>query len=105
PASQVALPRLGQEHRATAHPVRAGQPGDRQENTARAESCLIPPGLCLDPKNNNRKPDTNPISTKTQIFTEHATVTNYALATKPSPTPTLFGVSLGYSCPSLPERQ
>ena len=29
-ATRSALPRAGEEHRATAHPVRAGQPGDRQ---------------------------------------------------------------------------
>src|SRR3954468_2896764 len=33
--------RASQEHGATAHPVRTGQPGDRQENAARAGPRLI----------------------------------------------------------------
>ena len=35
PAQQAALPRAGQEHRATAFPVRPRQPGDRHENPSR----------------------------------------------------------------------
>ena len=42
---EATLPRPGQEHRATANPVRTGQFGDRQENPARAGLCLITPGL------------------------------------------------------------
>src|SRR5947207_13462087 len=55
---------LAKKHGATAHPVRAGQPGDRQENAARAGPCLITPGFCLQPENNNQKPRDQPISTK-----------------------------------------
>src|SRR3954452_17700418 len=44
-----------EEHRATAHPVRAGQPGDRQENSACPIPGLITPGLCLNPGNDTGK--------------------------------------------------
>ena len=47
---EAALPRPGQEHRATAHPLRPGQPGHRQENPARASAGLTTPGVCLDPQ-------------------------------------------------------
>ena len=51
---------LKQEHRAAAHPVRAGQPGDRQENPARPMPCLITPEFCLDPGNDTGKPRYKP---------------------------------------------
>jgi hypothetical protein len=41
PAQAAALSRPGQEHRATARLIRAGQPGDRQENAARKGLKLI----------------------------------------------------------------
>jgi IS5 family transposase len=43
PTSQAALPRLGQEHGAAAHPVCACQPGDRQESPARSSARLMIP--------------------------------------------------------------
>jgi hypothetical protein len=59
PPQEAALPRPSQEHRAVAHPVRAGQPGDCQENAARAGPGLITPGVCLDPVNNAGQPKHN----------------------------------------------
>jgi hypothetical protein len=53
------------------------------------------PGLRLDPENNNRKPQYKPNFYQTQTVTRHPAVANYASTAKPSPTPTLFGVSLG----------
>ena len=60
PPQEAALSRPGQEHRAAAHPVRPGQPGDRQENPACPIPGLITPGLCLNPGNNTGKPRYSP---------------------------------------------
>jgi hypothetical protein len=49
PPQEAALPRPGQEHRAALCAVRPGQPGDRQENAARAGPCLMTPAVCRDP--------------------------------------------------------
>jgi hypothetical protein len=63
PAQAAALSRPGQEHGATAHPVRPGQPGDRQENPARAGPSLITPGLCPAPKTTLENPVQSRFST------------------------------------------
>jgi hypothetical protein len=52
------------------------------------------PGLCLDPENSTGKPQNEPHFHQTQTVTGNVAVTNYAAIAKPSPTPTLFGVSL-----------
>src|SRR3954449_11758492 len=44
-----------EEHGATAHLVRPGQPGDRQENPACPIPSLITPRPCLNPGNNTEK--------------------------------------------------
>src|SRR3954447_16721825 len=49
-----------QEYRAAAHPVRSGQPGDRQEDPACPIPGLITPGLCLNPGNDSAKPRCSP---------------------------------------------
>ena len=67
-----------------------------KKTLARAGPCLIAPGLCLDPENSTGKPQNKPDFHQTQTVTRHAAVTNYAATAKPSPTPTLFGVSLTY---------
>ena len=48
----------------------------------------------MTPKTTTRKPQNKPDFYQTQAVTRHAAVTNYASTAKPSPTPTLFGVSL-----------
>ena len=52
-ATKSALPRPGQEHRTALHPVRPGQPGDRQEGAAGSIAGLTTPAICLDPKNSS----------------------------------------------------
>ena len=56
PPQEAALSRPQEEHRAAAHLVRLGQPGDRQEDPAcAAVPGLITPGLCLNPGNDTGK--------------------------------------------------
>jgi IS5 family transposase len=55
----------------SAHPVRLGQLGDRQESAARAEPCLIMLGGCLDPESNIGKPTTAPVSANTDRYQPH----------------------------------
>src|SRR3954468_16701972 len=57
--------RASQEHGATAHPVRTGQPGDRQENAARAGPRLISTASSVvNPKTTTEPFRDQPISTK-----------------------------------------
>src|ERR1044071_6755946 len=95
PPQEAALSRPGQEHGATAHPVRPGQPGDRQENPACPISGLNTPTLFLNPGNNTGKPRYSPRFRKHRPLISHPDSANYAVAAKPMPISSLFGVSLG----------
>src|SRR6185437_13165779 len=95
PAQAAALSRPGQEHRATAYPVRPGQPGDRQENPARAGPCLNHARTLPCSKTTLENPSTKP------VFYPHGPL-SAAPASKIMPQPpippaalVLFGVSLG----------
>src|SRR3954452_18071496 len=57
---EAALSRPQEEHRAVAHVVCLGQPGDRQENPACPIQGLITPGLCLNLGNDTGKPRYSP---------------------------------------------
>ena len=59
---------LEQEHRATAHAVRPGQPGDRQENPACPIPGLITPGSVLIPETTQENLATAPVSANTDRF-------------------------------------
>src|ERR1044071_110538 len=94
PPQEAALSRPQEEHGATAHLVRPGQPGNRQENAACPISGLNTPRLFLNPGNNTGKPPYSLGFRQYRPLISHTDSANYAVAAKPMLMPSLFGVSL-----------
>src|SRR4051812_24498161 len=88
-------------------PVRTGQPGDRQENAARAGPRLISQASSVvNPKTTTRTLPRPADFYQMRAVTRPAAVTNYALTAEPSPTPTFFGASLAAAAQApLAERR